>query len=318
MSSNIKLRRSAIPGKIPTVEQLDLGEFAVNTFDGKLYTKKNVNGTESIVSFAGVTGSESSVIVNSFTGDGTTTNFTLSRIPTDEDHVFVTINGVSQHVDVYSVTGNILTFSEAPVSGDEIETRIIVINATAISLRDYETYIFSANNDTTFTGADINDKILEYEVGKLEVYINGVRLVNTLDYSAIDGSSVITSSPLTGTVEIISLSRATFADNSQIKAIKTDLTTTANNQIADTFDSNTYRTAKYLIQVTANTDYHATELLLIHDGTNAYTTEYGTIFTNESLATFSADISSGAVRLLVSPVDINSAIRIQRIAVTAL
>jgi hypothetical protein len=318
MSSNIKLRRSAIPGKIPTVEQLDLGEFAVNTFDGKLYTKKNVNGTESIVSFAGVTGFESSVEVDSFIGDGITVNFTLSRIPADEDHVFVTINGVSQHIDSYSITGSVLTFSEAPETGDQIETRIIITNASAISLRDYETYIFSANNDTTFVGADNNGKILEYDIGKLEVYINGVRLVNTLDYSAINGSSVVTSAPLSGTVEIISLSKATFADNSQIKAIKTDLTTTANNQVADTFDPSVYRTAKYLIQVTANTDYYATELLLIHDGTNAYTTEYGTIFTNESLATFSADISSGAVRLLVSPTDINSSIRIQRIAVTAL
>lgn len=38
--STIKLKRSAVPGKSPTVENLDLGEIAVNTYDGKLYTKK--------------------------------------------------------------------------------------------------------------------------------------------------------------------------------------------------------------------------------------------------------------------------------------
>ena len=38
--STIKLRRSAIPGKKPTIEQLNLGEIAINTNDGKMYFKK--------------------------------------------------------------------------------------------------------------------------------------------------------------------------------------------------------------------------------------------------------------------------------------
>lgn len=38
--STIKLRRSAIPGKKPTIEQLNLGEIAINTFDGKMFFKR--------------------------------------------------------------------------------------------------------------------------------------------------------------------------------------------------------------------------------------------------------------------------------------
>lgn len=48
----IKLKRSAVSGKAPVTTDLDLGELALNTFDGKLYTKKN-NGTESIVEIGG-------------------------------------------------------------------------------------------------------------------------------------------------------------------------------------------------------------------------------------------------------------------------
>lgn len=33
----IKVKRSAVSGKIPTTSQIDLGEFAINTFDGKVY-----------------------------------------------------------------------------------------------------------------------------------------------------------------------------------------------------------------------------------------------------------------------------------------
>ena len=51
MSTTIKLRRSAVPGNVPTTAQLDLGELAINTADGKIYFKKydpDAN-TESIV-----------------------------------------------------------------------------------------------------------------------------------------------------------------------------------------------------------------------------------------------------------------------------
>ena len=47
--STIKVKRSAVQGKIPLTSDLQLGELAINTYDGKLYLKKNVNGTESIV-----------------------------------------------------------------------------------------------------------------------------------------------------------------------------------------------------------------------------------------------------------------------------
>ena len=51
MSTTIKLRRSAVAGRIPTIAQLELGEIAINTQDGKLYFKKYdaVANTKSIV-----------------------------------------------------------------------------------------------------------------------------------------------------------------------------------------------------------------------------------------------------------------------------
>ena len=51
MSTTIKLRRSAVPGRVPTTSQLELGEIAINTADGKLYFKRYDPGsnTESIV-----------------------------------------------------------------------------------------------------------------------------------------------------------------------------------------------------------------------------------------------------------------------------
>lgn len=48
MANIVKVKRSATPAKVPTTSDLQLGEIAVNTYDGKMYIKKN-DGTDSIV-----------------------------------------------------------------------------------------------------------------------------------------------------------------------------------------------------------------------------------------------------------------------------
>jgi hypothetical protein len=44
----LKFKRSAVAGKVPTLSDLPLGELAINTFDGKIYIRKD-NGTASVV-----------------------------------------------------------------------------------------------------------------------------------------------------------------------------------------------------------------------------------------------------------------------------
>ncbi len=93
-------------------------------------------------------------------------------------------------------------------------------------------------------------------------------------------------------------------------------TTTTANQVLDTFAAASFRTAKYLVQVhdTANNYYHSCEILLIHDGSTVYMTEYAIIYTSVSLATFNADIAGGNVRLLVTPTNNTNTIRVVRSA----
>lgn len=53
MANNIELKRSGVPGKIPTTSSLELGQLALNTYDGKLYMKKKDNVSESIIEIGG-------------------------------------------------------------------------------------------------------------------------------------------------------------------------------------------------------------------------------------------------------------------------
>lgn len=85
------------------------------------------------------------------------------------------------------------------------------------------------------------------------------------------------------------------------------LTTTSTSQASlDIFDKEQFRSARYQIQVTSGSSYHTVEFIIVHDGTNTYNTEYAIIKTGDALATFTSDVSSGNVRLLVTPASSNS------------
>jgi hypothetical protein len=48
MANTVKIKQSAVPLRVPTTSDLALGELGVNTYDGKLYTRKD-SGTPSII-----------------------------------------------------------------------------------------------------------------------------------------------------------------------------------------------------------------------------------------------------------------------------
>jgi len=218
--TNIKLRRSGTSGNVPTTSQLDLGELAINTYDGKLYLKKNVAGTESIVdigssqsavykeyvytatanqtTFSGsddnsqtltyitgylqvflngvllengtdytATSLTSVVLVNgasagdilqistfvkvlgtgdivtdTFSGTGTTPNYTLSATPDNEDNIIVFVDGVYQEKSTYSVSGTTLTFDANLPNGATAE---VVIGSNNVTLTDIADLNISGN-----------------------------------------------------------------------------------------------------------------------------------------------------------------------------
>ena len=132
MAQLVKLKRSSVAAKVPAVGDLELGELAINTYDGLAYLKKD-DGTESIVTFATKEYVDNSVsrTVESKTGDGTTTGFTLTNTYTTgkETMVDVFTNGLLQTEGSskdYTLTGtDTLTFSTAPSNGSSIIIKII-------------------------------------------------------------------------------------------------------------------------------------------------------------------------------------------------
>ena len=65
----------------------------------------------------------------------------------------------------------------------------------------------------------------------------------------------------------------------------------------------TFRTVKYLVQVSQGSiNYQSAELLVMHNGTDTFMTEYGDIWTGTSpLGMFSAGIAAGTMTLSFTP-----------------
>jgi len=72
----MKFKRSAVPSKVPSTADLALGELAINTYDGKLFLKKD-DGTQSVVEI-GAGGGGGSGTVTSVSGTGTVSGLTLT------------------------------------------------------------------------------------------------------------------------------------------------------------------------------------------------------------------------------------------------
>jgi hypothetical protein len=73
----------------------------------------------------------------------------------------------------------------------------------------------AAGGETTISGADDNGLTLSYIVGKEQVYLNGVLLARTSDYTASNGSSITSLAALTASdiVEIITFTAFELADS---------------------------------------------------------------------------------------------------------
>jgi hypothetical protein len=93
----------------------------------------------------GLVSNTGNITVSTFTGDGTTVAFNLPVTPTNKDYTFITFDGATQLKASYSLSGNLITFSEAPLVGENIE----IISFTNGVITSYDTLARDIANTAT-------------------------------------------------------------------------------------------------------------------------------------------------------------------------
>jgi len=79
---------------------------------------------------------------------------------------------------------------------------------------------------------------------------------------------------------------------------------TTSEVILDSWDKDVYLSAKYIVQIKSTTNpnkVQTSEVLLVHNGSSTFSTEYAIVAISNTIATISSDIDSGLVRLKVTP-----------------
>jgi hypothetical protein len=228
-------------------------------------------------------------------------------------------NGLKLSNTDYTANTTAVTLVTPATAGDIIELNVGRITTT--SDRTFQRYTFTAsNNQTSFTGTDDFGIALEHSISAVQVFLNGVQLVANTDYTLPGATEVaLTSGAANNDVlSVISLSPVNqYADVNARITSNTYNSSATTAQVVDRFAKASYRTAKYIIQLTnnANSTYQTSEVLLLHDGTATYTTEYGTITTLNTLGVIDSNISGEWVNLTVAPINANTTIKVVRTAV---
>lgn len=240
------------------------------------------------------------------TANNSTTAFTLSVTPPSEDNLIVFMEGVYQNKNSYTLSGTTLTLDAAPASGTEVVVHIIqngVVGAGHVvdeftgngSTAAYTLSVTPLNENNTFVYLDgVYQEKSTYSVSG-----------NTLTFGAnvTSGHSIEIVTPQVAQVNqpaVASIDNVNMFSGLQASEIASVTLNSASQQTLLTHSASTYRSVKYNVQITQGSNYHTTEINVLHDGTTAYITEYGTIFSSASLATFDATISSGNILLQVT------------------
>jgi len=125
-------------------------------------------------------------LTDQFSGNGSTTVFTMSVAPATTSSILVAVSGVVQDPSTYAVAGTTLTFSAAPPTGTgNVSVRYLGIPASGVATTAYRTV-----TEFTATAGQTTFSVPSYTVGYINVYDNGVRQ-GAADFTATNGTTVV-------------------------------------------------------------------------------------------------------------------------------
>jgi len=273
-----------------TGSSIAVGNSTVNTFANS--TVLNANQTAVYVGGLTVYGNLSVL--------GTTTTISSNNIVTNDPMIILGANNSGDTVDI-GIVGHY-----ANATG----------NSHAGIIRDATTkkwYVFGNYDEEPETAHDIDITRPGFVLANLvSNFVEASVVGATANMSTSVNSALITvgsdfTANTTGAYHTKLVNANNVTANSTVtvgtivQKYATVTTSTTAQTTLDSFTAATYRSAKYIIQMTSGAAYHTMEVSVIHDGTTVYLVQYGENKSGASLGTIDASIASGTLSVQLTP-----------------
>ena len=153
MAQTIKLKRSSVSGNTPGTSDLELGEVAINTYDGKMFIKKN-DGSDSIVEIGGTSGT----VTEAFK---TIAVSGQSNVVADSATDTLTLVAGSKMTITTRAAGDSITFASSGVPGSQNVFTTFAVSGQNSVVADSttDTLTLVAGTGITLTTDNSNDEI---------------------------------------------------------------------------------------------------------------------------------------------------------------
>ena len=285
-NTTLQVRKSGATGNVPS--SLEFGELALNYADGKLYYKA-ANGTITYIQSGTFTDSFATINANSSLILATSPTDTLSILPgnnitisTDTIGKSITINstatGGGSGADQFARDTANAAFNQANAAID-----------LAQSAYDYANTIPGGGGGSLVVGNDTAN--------------TAERFINFTDTTSGSVSRIYTSNnnltyvPALGKLK---LNQLDVTSNTNISANSATVIGTSPT-VLDSFSTSLYRGAFYQVQMESAGGFHVLNINIVNSESSAQIATYGSIYNTASLASFSTNVTSGFVNLIITP-----------------
>jgi hypothetical protein len=240
MANTVKVKRSATPAKVPTTSDLDLGEIAVNTYDGKMYIKKD-DGTASVVQIGGGAGT------GDVAGPSSATDNAVARFDTTTGKLIqnsvVIVGDTGNITGVNALTAESLTVNNNATLGSSNTDTLEVLSRITTDLDP------NVNNakDIGTSGRNWRDGFFGRTLSTVNIEVTGTTSFDGAQgtagqvlTSAGTGNTPTWTTPTTGTVTSVTGTAPVVSSGGNTPAISMPAATTSVNGYLTSTDWNTF------------------------------------------------------------------------------
>ena len=261
------------------------------------------------------------VISGNLTVDGTTTTVNSTTITVDDKNL--ELGSVASPTDTTADGGGITLKGATDKTLNWINSTAAWTSSENFDVASGKAY--HVNGTSVLNATTLGSGVVNSSLTKVGLSSAGFVKSDASGNLSVDTNTYLTSYTETDTLQTVSgrgnttnsgiVQQASSTNVFARTAVTATVATTNANQVVDTWATATYRSVKYLVQIVQGSNYQVSELLVIHDGTTTYMTEFAVIETSSALGTFTSAINGSNVELRVTMAsNTSAAFKIEKVA----